>query len=70
LSIPVFRCRWLKQKIPPVSTCFLPMVQCISVLWIPIRKDPKLFAGSGSVTRCTGSGYVNGNRETSKLVIC
>jgi hypothetical protein len=28
-----------------------------SVLWIRIRKDPKLFAGSGSVTRGYGSGF-------------
>jgi hypothetical protein len=27
------------------------------VLWIRIRKDPKLFAGSGSVTRGYGSGF-------------
>jgi hypothetical protein len=27
-----------------------------AVLWIRIRKDPKLFAGSGSVTRGFGSG--------------
>jgi hypothetical protein len=30
--------------------------ESLSVLWIRIRKDPKLFAGSGSVTRGYGSG--------------
>jgi hypothetical protein len=29
----------------------------IPVLWIQIRKDPKLFAGFGSVTRGYGSGF-------------
>jgi hypothetical protein len=29
----------------------------LPVLWIRIRKDPKLFAGSGSVTRGYGSGF-------------
>jgi hypothetical protein len=35
--------------------CSLP----VSVLWIRIRKDPKLFAGSGSLTRGYGSGFVS-----------
>jgi alpha-tubulin suppressor-like RCC1 family protein len=32
------------------------LVPTQAVLWIRIRKDPKLFAGSGSVTRSYGSG--------------
>jgi hypothetical protein len=31
-----------------------------AVLWIRIRKDPKLFAGSGSVTRGYGFGSETG----------
>jgi hypothetical protein len=33
------------------------LIGVIPVLWIRIRKDPKLFAGSGSVTRGYGSGF-------------
>jgi hypothetical protein len=38
----------------------------LAVLWIRIRKDPKLFAGSGSVTRGYGSGFESENLNLTK----
>jgi hypothetical protein len=38
------------------SQLYITLLAC-AVLWIQIRKDPKLFAGSGTVTRGYGSGF-------------
>jgi hypothetical protein len=40
-------CQFIQNKYQYLAT----------VLWIRIRKDLKLFAGSGSVTRGYGSGF-------------
>jgi hypothetical protein len=43
------------RLLEPVYLCEIQVLG--TVLWIRTRKDPKLFAGSGSVTQGHGSGF-------------